>query len=142
MRTTIQNQPLLEAGEELYLRIMKINPTHATKTTVAQQLAKQAANKMIQTWDQIVPVHYHEHVKVFSEEVAQHFPDAHNWDHTINLKPNAPNMMDCKVYPLSPTKDITLQTFIAENLGKGYICQFKSPYAFPFFFIKKKNGDL
>ena len=32
--------------------------------------------------------------------------------------------------------------FIAENLGKGYIHQSKSPYAFPFFFIKKKNGDL
>jgi hypothetical protein len=36
----------------------------------------------------------------------------------------------------------TLQTFIAENLRKGYIRQSKSPYAFPFFFIKKKNGDL
>jgi hypothetical protein len=50
--------------------------------------------------------------------------------------------MDCKVYPLSPTEDIALQKFIAENLGKGYICQSKSPYAFPFFFIKKKNGNL
>ena len=50
--------------------------------------------------------------------------------------------MDCKVYPLSPTEDIALQKFIAENLEKGYIRQSKSPYAFPFFFIKKKNGDL
>ena len=48
-------------------------------------------------------------------------------------------MMDCKVYPLSPTEDIALQKFIAENLEKGYIHQSKSPYAFPFFFIKKKN---
>ena len=47
MRTTIQNRPLLKAGEELYLRIVKIDPTRATKTTVAQQLAEQAADKMI-----------------------------------------------------------------------------------------------
>ena len=64
------------------------------------------------------------------------------WDHAINLKPDVPQTLDCKVYPLSPTKDIALQTFIAENLDKGYIQQSKSPYAFLFFFIKKKNGDL
>ena len=121
---------------------MKINPARATKTTVAQQLAEQAADKTIHTWDQIVPAHYHEHAKVFSKEAAHRFPESHEWDHAIDLKPNTPNMMDCKVYPLSPTKDIALQKFIAENLEKGYICQFKSPYAFPFFFIKKKNGDL
>ena len=142
MRTTIQNRPLLKAKEELYLCIMKIDPTHTAKTTVAQQLAKQAADKTIRTWDQIVSAHYYEHTKVFSEEAAQRFPSSHNWDHTIDLKPNALNMMDCKVYPLSPTKDIALQEFIAENLGKGYIRQSKSLYAFPFFFIKKKNGDL
>ena len=50
--------------------------------------------------------------------------------------------MDCKVYPLALTEDIALQKFIAENLEKGYIRQSKSPYTFPFFFIKKKNGDL
>ena len=53
-----------------------------------------------------------------------------------------PNTLDCKVYPLSPTEDVALQTFITENLSKGYIRPSKSPYAFPFFFIKKKNGDL
>jgi hypothetical protein len=49
MRTTIQNRPLLEAGEELYLCIMKIDPTHAAKTTIAQQLTEQAADKTIRT---------------------------------------------------------------------------------------------
>ena len=86
--------------------------------------------------------HYHEYTKVFSEEATQWFPDTRNWDHAIDLKLNAPNTMNCKVYPLSPTEDIALQKFITENLGKGYICQSKSPYAFPFFFIKKKNSDL
>ena len=142
MRTTIQNRPFLEAGEELYLRVMKMDPARTVKTTVAQQLAEQATDKTVCTWDQIVPPHYHEHAKVFSEEAAHRFPESRQWDHTIDLKPDAPNTMDCKVYPLSPTEDIALQKFIAENLEKGYIRQSKSPYAFPFFFIKKKNGDL
>ena len=40
MRTTIWNRPLLKAGEELYLHIIKIDPAHAAKTTVVQQLAE------------------------------------------------------------------------------------------------------
>jgi hypothetical protein len=121
---------------------MKIDLACTAKTTIAQQLAKQATDKTVRTWDQIVPAHYHEHAKVFSEEAAHRFPNSRKWDHAVNLKPNALNTMDCKVYLLSPTEDIALQKFIAENLEKGYIRQSKSPYAFPFFFIKKKNGDL
>ena len=70
MRTMIRNQPFLEAREELYLHIMNINPTRTVKTTVAQQLAEQAIDKTVRTWDQIVPTHYHEHAKVFSKEAA------------------------------------------------------------------------
>ena len=121
---------------------MKVNPAHAAKTTVAQQLAEQATDKTTQTWDQIVPHQYHAHAKVLSEDAAQCFPESRDWDHAIDLKLNALNSLDCKVYLLSPNEDTTLQTFIAENLGKGYIRQSKSPYVFPFFFIKKKNEDL
>ena len=142
MRTMIWNRPFLEAREELYIRIIKSDPARVAKTTVAQQLTEQAADKTVHTWDQIVPAHYHTHEKVFSEEAAHRFPESCEWDHAIDLKPNAPNTMDCKVYPLSQTIDIALQMFITENLEKGYIRQSKSPYTFPFFFIKKKNGDL
>ena len=121
---------------------MKIDPAHTAKTTVAQQLAEQATDKTVHTWDQLLPPHYHEHARVFSETAAHRFPESHKWDHAIDLKLDAPNTMDCKVYPLSPTEDITLQKFITENLEKGYIRQSKSLYAFPFFFIKKKNSDL
>ena len=79
---------------------------------------------------------------MFSETAAHRFPDSRDWDHAIDLKPDAPTTLDCKVYLLSPGEDATLQTFLSENLDKGYIRQLKSPYAFPFFFIKKKNGDL
>ena len=79
---------------------------------------------------------------MFSEEAAHRFPDSREWDHAIDLKPEAPTTLNCKVYPLSLGKDEALQTFLSENLDKGYIHQSKSPYAFPFFFIKKKNSDL
>ena len=140
MRTTIRNQPLLQEGNELYLRLTCSD--HITKTTVTQQLAEQATDKTVQSWDQIVPPQYHQHEKVFSEVAAHQFPESCDWDHAIGLKPDAPNTLDCKVYPLSPTEDVTLQTFITENLGKGYIRLSKSPYTFPFFFIKKKNSNL
>ena len=140
MRTTIRNTPLLNKGDELYIRILRMD--QLAKTTVAQQLAEQAVDKMIRPWDQIIPPQYHQHEQVFSEVAAHRFPDSQDWDHAIDLKPDAPATLDCKVYPLSPAKDTVLQTFLSENLDKGYIRPLKSPYMFPFFFIKKKNGNL
>ncbi len=51
-------------------------------------------------------------------------------------------MVDCKVYPLNQTKDQAIRDFIKTELDKGYIQISKSPYASPFFFIKKKDGKL
>ena len=127
-------------GDELYIRIIKTE--RLAKTTVAQQLAEQAADKTVRTWDQIVPSQYHQHAKVFSETAAHRFPESWEWDHAIDLKADALSTLDCKVYPLSPGEDVALQTFLSQNLAKGYIHPSKSPYAFPFFFIKKKNGDV
>jgi hypothetical protein len=64
------------------------------------------------------------------------FPLSREWDHAINLKPGAPDALDCKVYPMS--KDTVLEKFLDEMVAKGYICPSKSPYASPFFFVKKK----
>jgi hypothetical protein len=130
----------MEDGDELYVHIIK--KERLAKTTVAQQLAEQATDKTVRPWDQIVPSQYHQHAKVFSETAAHRFPDSRDWDHAIDLKADTPSTLDCKVYPLSPGEDTALQLFLSENLAKGYIRLSKSPYAFLFFFIKKKNGDL
>jgi hypothetical protein len=58
----------MENGNELYIHIIKTE--QCAKTTVAQQLAEQAANKTVRSWDQIVPSQYHQHAKVFSETAA------------------------------------------------------------------------
>ncbi len=89
-----------------------------------------------------VPEKYRQHVKVFSEEAAQRFPPKRPWDHAIELKPEMLAVIDCKIYPLTQMEDQALVTFLDEQLKKGYIRPSKSPYASPFFFIKKKDGKL
>ncbi len=89
-----------------------------------------------------VPAEYQHHHHVFSEEAAQWFPPMRPWDHAIDLKPDTPNIIDCKVYPLTQEEDKALVVFLEEQLKKGYIVPSISPYASPFFFVKKKDGKL
>ncbi len=51
-------------------------------------------------------------------------------------------MVDCKIYPLNQMEDQAVREFIDTELGKGYIWISKSPYASPFFFIRKKDRKL
>src|SRR5712671_5272140 len=89
-----------------------------------------------------IPTEYRRHHKVFSEEAAQQFPESHIWDHAIELKLGAPSTLPGKTYALSQLELQELAKFVKEHLAKGYIRPSKSPYAAPFFFIKKKDGKL
>ncbi len=89
-----------------------------------------------------IPEEYQRHSKVFDEKEADRFPPKREEDHAINLKEDAPAILDCKIYPLSHDQDAELTNFLGEHLRKGYIRESKSPYAAPFFFIKKKDGKL
>jgi len=60
----------------------------------------------------------------------------------IELKPGAPLSLPGKIYSLMVVEQEELQKFIKEHTAKGYIRPSKSPYAAPFFFIKKKDGKL
>jgi hypothetical protein len=83
---------------------------------VAQQLAEQATDKMKQTWQEIIPTQYHKFSQVFSEEASERFPKRQPWDHTIDLREDAPMSIDCRVYPLSPAEKEVQKKFIATNL--------------------------
>ena len=74
VRTTISRPSFLDDGDEVYIRV--IRPERFAKTTVAQQLAEQASDKTVRTWDQIVPPQYHQYAQVFSETAAHRFPDS------------------------------------------------------------------
>ena len=121
---------------------MTIIASRARRTTMATQLAVQAADKRVKTWQEQIPRQYHKYGNVFSETEAQRFPKPRLWDHAIDLLPDAPITIDCKIYPLAPMEQSAMDDFLKEQLKKGYIRPSKSPYASSFFFVKKKDGKL
>ena len=123
----------LEDDNEVYVRICRVTP--------AQQLAEAAQDTTMAVWTDLVPEELHNFEYIFSEEVAQHFPEAKQWDHTIELLPDTLDTLDCKVYPLSQPEQLAQDTFLVEHLQKKYIQKSISPFASPFFFIKKKDGS-
>jgi len=113
------------------------------KSTVAQQLAIEVnEQKEDKPWQELIPKQYHRHTRVFREKDSEKFPDRRPWDHAIDLKPDAPASINCRVYPLSPKEREEQKKFLATNLRLKRIRRSKSPYASSFFFIKKKDGKL
>jgi len=132
----VRSIPGWEEGDEVWLQ------TRIAKTTVASQLAQDAADKKKCTWQEIVPERYHCHGKVFSEEASERFPAQQPWDHAIELKDDAPMSINCRVYPLSPKEKEEQHEFLSQNLHLQRICHSKSPYASGFFLIRKKDGKF
>src|SRR6266702_2565816 len=133
--------PLMKGGWETSSELESKKVT-LRKTTVASELAQLAADKTKKTYEEMVPEEYQKYQKVFSEDMSHRFPPPRTWDHAIELLPEAPKTIDCKIYPMTQGEKESLATFIEEQLAKGYIRPSKSPYSSPFFFIKKKSGDL
>jgi len=63
-------------------------------------------------------------------------------DHAIDFMEGAKLPKPAKVYPLSLAERNSLDTWIDEELRKGYIHPSTSPIAAPFFFVKKHDGSL
>jgi len=89
----------------------------------------------------MLPTHYLEYREVFEKTDFDTLPKQQPWDHTIKLTANF-KPVDCKVYPLTKSKQVALEEFLHENLCTGRIHTSKSPMASPFFFVKKKDGKL
>src|SRR6266702_2503961 len=109
------------------------------KATTPTELAIKA-QQYTKTVD--VPTEYQQFAKVFSEQESKRFPPKRAWDHAIKFKADAPDAVDCKVYPMNRIEDEAVRKFLHDELEKGYICESKSPYASSFFFVRKKDGKL
>jgi hypothetical protein len=137
----IRSQPIIAStlteGEKH--SIVQQLETECTIRGVATELAIQAGE---QQTNAEIPKEYQEFSQLFSDEAADRFPPSREWDHAIDLKPGAPDTLDCKVYPMTRDEDAALERFLDEMVAKGYIRPSKSPYASPFFFVKKKDGKL
>ena len=128
----------LQTHEEKNEIVQELEAT-TTIRGIATELAIQAGEGKKQVE---IPATYNRFKRLFSEEASQQFPPSCPWDHAIELKPNAPDAILCKVYPMTPTEDKALEEFIWEQYEKGYIRPSKSPYTSLFFFIKKRDGKL
>jgi hypothetical protein len=89
-----------------------------------------------------IPEEYQQHHKVFSDQQATRFPPSRPKDHAIKLLPGTPEMISCKVYPLTLAEQEATKEFLKENERLGYIKKTDSPWSSPWFFIKKKDGTL
>jgi hypothetical protein len=91
---TAQRSGKWEPGDEIIANIAPL-PTHA-----AQQWAI-AANKAKPKATHTLPKPYQRHAQIFSEDGVQQFPPSQSTDMVVCLKPGVPDMLNCKVYPLS-----------------------------------------
>jgi hypothetical protein len=88
--------------------------------TYSQKVAKDSGRaKRERTFEEIVPEHYWEFSRVFSDKESERLPEHQTWDHTIDLKDGAPEAIRAKVYPMPPNELKELDEFLKENLRMG-----------------------
>jgi len=93
----------LEEGDELIMtvEVLEPEPMQIRKMTLAQQMAEKAYDGTKVNTEESVPAAFRRHWKVFSEQEARQLPPHRPWDHKIELTPNAPNVINSKVYPVT-----------------------------------------
>ncbi len=130
--------PFIPGKDPVIARIEGSDNKHIQVTTSTELAIKaQQYTKKVE-----VPTEYRQFAKVFSEEESKRYPPKQAWDHAIEFKKEAPEAIDCKVYPMNRVEDEAVQKFLHDKLEKGYICESKSPYASSFFFVCKKDGKM
>ena len=133
-QTTIAHTQLVEDPHKIVQELIE----QSTIRTTAMELAITAGQyqKVAK-----IPKEYQCHARVFNEEEAQRFPPSWPWDHTITLKPNAPDTINCKVYPLDPKQRVTMCKWLDDMLERRYLRPSKSPITSSMFYIPKKDGE-
>ncbi len=124
-------------GDPIIAQIKGENSQITATTSTELAIKAQQYTKKVE-----VPKEYHQFAKIFSEQESKRFPPKRAWDHAIEFKKDAPDAVDCKVYPMNRIEDDAVQKFLCEELEKGYIRESKSPYASSFFFVRKKDSKL
>src|SRR5882724_13103700 len=132
----------LDEGDRLLILFVGTQSEEIRATqTISQKLAKAAGGTLSTCFKDIVPKPYQEFRDVFTKESFDELPNRKQWNHAIELVPDAQNF-STKVYPLAPVEQKQLDEFLDENLKSQCICPSKSPMASLVFFIKKKDRSL
>ena len=88
----------------------------------------------------IVPKKFLKWKKIFGKVEPERILTRKVWDHTIDLKKTF-KLQKERIYPLSKNKKEEVQSFVDNQLKKGYIRLSKSLQILPVFFVSKKNGS-
>ncbi|MBW0470413.1 hypothetical protein O181_010128 [Austropuccinia psidii MF-1] len=94
----------------------------------------------IETVLKVVLPAYHQYLDVFSKVKSEKLPPHHACDHRIELEGLLPPVG--VIYSLSNQDSETLQAYISENVGKGFIRPSSSSTGALVLFVKKKDGVL
>ena len=73
------------------------------------------------------------------QKESLHVPPKHEEDMTIPLKEISPDVINCKIYPLTWEERGLLERFLANKLELERIKEGPSPYTSPVYFINKKD---
>ena len=84
----------------------------------------------------------YEYGNMFSKHKSERMPLQKPYDHAIDFMEGAKLPKPAKVFLLSLAERNSLDSWIDEELRKGYIRPSTSPIAAPFFFVKKHDGSL
>jgi hypothetical protein len=90
-------------------------------------------------FEETVPTSLHTYPDVFSKTAVNSLQERRKWDHAIELE-HEPSPGFRKVYLMTLTEQMEMDTVLEEALATGCIRQSKSPLRAPVFFIKKNDG--
>ncbi|KAL0152980.1 hypothetical protein M9458_051733 [Cirrhinus mrigala] len=88
-----------------------------------------------------IPTVYQDLLEAFSHQKATQLPPHRPGDCAIDLLPGATPPRG-RIFPLSQAESAAMDTYIQEELAKGFIRPSTSPASAGFFFVKKKDGGL
>lgn len=111
---------MLEEGDRVFYTQLLPEPTVIRTSSNFSQCLAEAHRKNSSPKESIIPSQYADFAEVFSEKAFEALPKPKEWDHAVELLPDA-KMSNCKVYPLSLNKQTQLDEFITENLALGRI---------------------
>ncbi|KAI2667669.1 Transposon Tf2-9 polyprotein [Labeo rohita] len=106
-----------------------------------QSQARPDHQPQIHTPANTIPAEYQDLLEAFSRTKATHLPAHRPGDCAIDLVPGAVPPRG-RIFPLSHAESEAMNTYIQEELAKGFIRPSTSPASAGFFFVKKKDGGL
>ena len=133
-------------GTKVFSVTLKIIQDELQKYRESPKPSPVEVNAMLQeTMEELlrkVPDFLHKFETVLNPKNAESLPPHRANDHKIELTAGASALPKSRVYPLSPKKLEALETYLKENLAKGFISPSKAPFASPILFAVKPNGQL